>query len=91
MPNNSCLPLVKLEPQFDLLMSTANCLRGYSQRCEACEAFKLLHLGMISEVKRKSLPAIALICWLKESLKLASLSRANLLGQSSSYKRSGWS
>jgi SRSO17 transposase len=32
------------------------------------EAFKLLHLGMISEIKRKSLPAI------KQSAELASLS-----------------
>ncbi len=27
------------------------------------EAFKYLHLGMISEIKRKSLPAIAKLDW----------------------------
>ena len=36
------------------------------------EAFKLLHLGMISEIKRKSLPAIAEGCWFSQSSKLAS-------------------
>jgi SRSO17 transposase len=39
------------------------------------EAFKLLHLGMISEVKRKSLPAIALISRLRQPSELASLSQ----------------
>ncbi len=37
------------------------------------ECFKFLHLGMISELKRKSLPAIALIGWSKQCTTFASL------------------
>jgi DDE superfamily endonuclease len=59
MPNYLCLLLERRDRQFDLWMSTANCLRNYFRLLRSYEAFKLLHLGMISEVKRKSLPAIA--------------------------------
>jgi SRSO17 transposase len=37
------------------------------------EAFKLLHLGMISEIKRKSLPAIALVSRTEQSTELTPL------------------
>jgi len=38
----------------------------------SCEAFKRLHLGMISEMKRKSLPAIAKAVGLDNQRTLAS-------------------
>jgi SRSO17 transposase len=40
-------------------MSTVNYFVGLFPEVRSYEAFKLLHLGMLSEVKRKSLPAIA--------------------------------
>jgi SRSO17 transposase len=40
-------------------MITANSLKGYFPEVRSFEAFKFLHLGMVSEIKHKSLPAIA--------------------------------
>jgi SRSO17 transposase len=44
------------------------------------ECFKLLHLGMISEIKRKTLPAIALVCGAKKLTIITSLSHQLTLG-----------
>ena len=54
---------------------------GLFPEVRSFEAFKLLHLGMISEIKRKSLPAIAKAVgidnqqnlWHRQSTKLTSL------------------
>ena len=47
---------------------------GLFPEVRSYEAFKLLHLGMISEIKRKSLPAIAKAVGLEHHHCLASLS-----------------
>lgn len=40
------------------------CYRPLFTDVRSYEAFKYLHLGMMSDIKRKSLPAIARICGL---------------------------
>lgn len=40
-------------------MNTVNGTNPYFQKSEAMKAFKDLHVGMIADIKRKSLPAIA--------------------------------
>ena len=65
-------------------MNIVNCLGRYFRLLRSFEAFKLLHLGMIIEIKRKSLPAIARICGTRQPSKLTSLSHARHLGQSNS-------
>ena len=46
---------------------------GLFPEVRSFEAFKFLHLGMISEIKRKSLPAIAKAVGLDNQQKLTSL------------------
>jgi SRSO17 transposase len=40
-------------------MNTVKGINSCFQKSEALSAFKYLHVGMISEIKRKSLPEIA--------------------------------
>ena len=48
-----------LDRRLDLSMNTASYMRDYFQKCEATKRLSFFALGVISEIKRKSLPAIA--------------------------------
>lgn len=45
-------------------MNTVLCIKPCFHKARSFEAFKHLHLGMISDIKRKSLPAIAKVAGL---------------------------
>jgi len=53
------------------------------------EAFKLLHLGMVSEVKRKSLPAIAKAVGLDNQQTYTTFNRVSLAGTTATLKAVG--
>ena len=49
----------KAQPTIRFVDDYCRLFKGLFPEVRSYEAFKLLHLGMISEIKRKSLPAIA--------------------------------
>lgn len=62
------------QPTIRFVDEYCRLFEGLFPEVRTYEAFKLLHLGMISEIKRKSLPAIAKAVGLDNHQCLASLS-----------------
>lgn len=54
-----CQPLALPNRRFVLSMNIVSGMRRYFPKSAALKPSSFLHLGMISDIKRKSLPAIA--------------------------------
>ena len=72
----------KARPTIRFVDEYCQLFEGLFPEVRSYEAFKLLHLGMISEIKRKSLPAIAKAVGLEHHHCLASLSHRIALDSS---------
>ena len=74
------------KPTVDFIDEYCQYYRKLFSDVRGFEAFKFLHMGMISDIKRKTLPAISFICRIRESSTITPFFNSFALGYKSTKR-----